>query len=246
MFSKLISVATACLAAASIVNAGVANTHRVKTALLVIDIQNSFLPPNGSLAVTGGNEIIPIVNRLMDKCHFDLIVASQDWHPKNHVSFYTNHPGTQPFEIITYEYLGMNITQELWPPHCIIDSHGAQFASNIHSHKYDYVVRKGYNPMIDSYSGLADNVYLHFTNMSSILFQHNIERVYVVGLAADFCVKFTSIDAAKFNFATNVIKEATRAVVPSTINQAFQDIESFGGKVVSLNDSSFTDFCPRY
>lgn len=174
-------------------------------ALIIVDIQNDFLP-GGALEVQEGDQIIPIVNGLVPQ--FPLVVATQDWHPANHGSFASNHPGKNPGEFIELH----GLQQVLWPDHCIQNSKGAEFSPDLHSDKIRKIFKKGTDPKIDSYSGFYDNGKMKDTGLNAYLIRQGVKQVYVVGLATDYCVKFTAIDAAESGFETTVIADATRAV----------------------------------
>jgi len=217
-----------------------------RTALIVVDIQKCFLP-GGSLAVDDSLAIIPIVKRIIDVCKFDLIVATQDWHTKNHTSFYTEHPPHQEFDVIEITYRGVTMNQTLWPPHCIMHTDSAKFGPGLPTEKYDYVVRKGYNWAIDSYSGFADNGATHYTEMDSILSRHNIKRTIQVGLATDYCVQYTSVDASKFNYDSYVISDAVRAVGGAAGTEtAFGIMKEWNVTVETINSKWFKKVCPAF
>lgn len=183
-------------------------------ALLIIDVQYDFLP-GGALAVKEGNQIIPVINELQKK--FDFIVATQDWHPANHGSFAANHQGKKPGDFIQ---LG-NVEQVLWPVHCVQDSPGAEFHEDLDQTKWKHIIRKGTNPYVDSYSGFFDNDRRENTGLSEYLKDHGVEEVVVTGLATDYCVKFTVLDAIKEGFEATVVTDATKAV-----NLSPQDYET--------------------
>lgn len=174
-------------------------------ALIIVDIQNDFLP-GGALAVNQGDRIIPIVNRLIPK--FELVIATQDWHPANHGSFASNHAGKKPGESINL--FGLN--QILWPDHCVQNTFGASFSADLDTRLITRVFQKGTDQRVDSYSGFYDNGKKKDTGLSQFLKDRNVDEVYIVGLATDYCVKYTAIDAAKLGFQTFVIADATRAV----------------------------------
>ena len=173
--------------------------------LLIIDIQNDFLK-GGALAVPGGDEIVPILNRIMPE--YDLVVATQDWHPEGHGSFAASHEGVAEFEI---GKLG-NLDQCFWPEHCVQGTTGAEFAPTLHTSGIDSIVRKGQNPEVDSYSGFYDNGGFETTGLTKLLGNKGVTEVYIVGLALDYCVKFTALDSVKDGFNTFLIPEACRAV----------------------------------
>ncbi|KAG2189388.1 hypothetical protein INT44_004530, partial [Umbelopsis vinacea] len=218
-----------------------------KTALIVVDVQNDFME-TGSLPVPSASEILPVVNQLINgiKDRGGLIVATklysleQDWHPPNHVSFASNTPNGKAFESKTMEYEGETFAQQLWPDHCVQNSKGAEFTTGLETTKFDIIVRKGSNPNVDSYSGFADNKYFEITELAKHLFKNQIETVIVVGLAADYCVKETALDARKFGFRTILVKEATRGVVPDNFDSCMDDLRSKGVQVTSIQDQRFT------
>ncbi|MFD3000564.1 bifunctional nicotinamidase/pyrazinamidase [Pontibacter toksunensis] len=194
-------------------------------ALLLIDIQNDFLP-GGALAVPEGDAIIPVVNRLQGQ--FDLVVATQDWHPENHQSFASSHKSRNTFEVIKLQ----SLNQVLWPDHCRQGSKGAEFSDAVDMSRVETIFRKGMNPEIDSYSGFYDNGHLKSTGLTDYLRGKEVTEVYVAGLAADFCVYFTAKDALQEGFSVSIVEDATRAISPEGFEKAKADIESKGGKLV--------------
>lgn len=194
-------------------------------ALLLIDIQNDFIP-GGSLAVPGGDEIINVCNNLQSR--FDLVIATQDWHPANHKSFAINQPGKSPFD--TIELHGLQ--QVLWPSHCVQATPGAEFHKQLEMRKVEAIFRKGTDTEIDSYSGFFDNGHLKSTALANYLKAKNITDVYIAGLAADYCVYFTAKDAIAEGFNTFVIEDAVRAIDVAGFKTASEDILSKGGKIV--------------
>lgn len=202
-----------------------------KSALILVDLQNDFLP-GGALAVQEGDKVLPIANRLL-RLPFDLKVASKDWHPKNHGSFAANH-GKQPGEKIQLQ----GIPQILWPSHCIQGTSGAEFASDWESALVDHVVYKGTDPTIDSYSAFFDNQHLRSTGLAEYLKERSISDLYVAGLATDYCVKFSALDARKLGFNVYVIPEGCRAVNldPADEPRAYAEMRAAGVQIVSLED----------
>lgn len=194
-------------------------------ALLLIDIQNDFIP-GGALAVPEGDQIIPLVNQLQHK--FDLVVATQDWHPAHHKSFASNHENKQPFDVT--ELHGME--QVLWPDHCIQGTAGAAFAPELDMHKVEAIFRKGMNPEIDSYSGFYDNGRLKSTSLTDYLRGKEVQEVYLAGLAADYCVYFSAKDALHEGFKVCFIEDATRPISPAGFEQAKADILNRGGSII--------------
>ncbi|HXO01443.1 MAG TPA: bifunctional nicotinamidase/pyrazinamidase [Stellaceae bacterium] len=173
--------------------------------LLVIDVQNDFCP-GGTLAVPGGDEIVPRVNRLArDFAH---VILTQDWHPAGHSSFANAHPGRQPYETVEMEY-GPQI---LWPDHCVQGTPGAAFHPGLDAPRAELVLRKGYHAGIDSYSAFRENDRRTATGLAAYLRERGFERVTVCGLATDFCVLFSALDAAAAGFATTVVLDACRGI----------------------------------
>jgi nicotinamidase/pyrazinamidase len=174
-------------------------------ALVVIDLQNDFCP-GGALAVAGGDEIVPIVNRLI--AGFDHVVMTQDWHPAGHSSFASSHPGKQPFETVAMPYG----TQTLWPDHCIQGTHGAMFHAGLKWDKGQIVIRKGFRTTIDSYSAFYENDHTTPTGLGGYLKERGIGAVTLCGLATDFCVAFSAIDARKHGLEVMVRLDACRGI----------------------------------
>lgn len=174
-------------------------------ALIVIDVQNDFCP-GGALAVAGGDEIVQPINALM--AEFDAVVLTQDWHPAGHSSFASHHAGKAPFETVEMPYG----TQVLWPDHCVQGSPGAGFHMALEVDRADMIVRKGFRPAIDSYSAFFENDRQTPTGLDGYLRTRGIESLVMVGLATDFCVGFSAIDAARLGFAVTVRRDLTRAI----------------------------------
>lgn len=174
-------------------------------ALIVVDVQNDFCP-QGALAVPSGDDIIPLINTLMPQ--FSHIILTQDWHPSNHISFADNHADKAPYDTIDLPY-GEQI---LWARHCVQGSQGADFHQDLHTNHAQLIIRKGHHADIDSYSGFLEADRTTLTGLSGYLHTHNIKRVFVVGLATDFCVAWTAIDAVHFGFETFVIEDACRGI----------------------------------
>jgi nicotinamidase/pyrazinamidase len=173
--------------------------------LLLVDIQNDFLP-GGALPVPEGDRIIPIVNTLMPR--FDLVLATQDWHPPNHVSFAANHPGTNPGETITHS----GLPQILWPVHCVQGTPGAELARGLDISRIGLVFQKGIDPDIDSYSGFFDNGRRRSTGLAEDLQARAITSIYLCGLATDYCVDATALDGRREGFTVTLIEDACRGV----------------------------------
>jgi len=174
-------------------------------ALILVDIQNDFLP-GGALAVPDGDAVIPVANAL--QARFPLVVATQDWHPANHGSFAANHPGKNVFEQIELN----GLPQTLWPVHCVQNTPGAALAPVLQQDRIAKVFQKGTDPGIDSYSGLFDNGRRKSTGLAEWLKEKEVDEVFVCGLATDYCVKFTALDAVQCGFKTWVIEDASRGV----------------------------------
>lgn len=178
---------------------------KTKQALLLVDLQIDFLPI-GALPVTTGDEVIPIANELMEK--FDLVIATQDWHPANHKSFAAVHPWRKPGQIIELN----GISQVLWPIHCVQHSFGADFAPGLKTEKINKIIYKGTDSEIDSYSAFYDNKHLKSTGLVDYLKSQHVEHLVIMGLATDYCVKFTVRDALKLGFSVEVVEAGIRAV----------------------------------
>ncbi|MDJ0826179.1 MAG: bifunctional nicotinamidase/pyrazinamidase [Rhodobacter sp.] len=185
-------------------------------ALIVIDVQNDFCP-GGALAVTGGDEIVPGINALMDD--FQAVILTQDWHPAGHSSFASEHPGKTPLEMIDMPYG----PQVLWPDHCIQGSDGAAFHEGLDTTRADLIIRKGYNRAIDSYSAFFENDHETPTGLEGYLRTRGIDRLTMAGLATDFCVNYSAVDAAKLGFQVTVRQDLCRAIDLGGSLKAAQD-----------------------
>ncbi|MCR4426656.1 MAG: bifunctional nicotinamidase/pyrazinamidase [Firmicutes bacterium] len=196
-------------------------------ALLLVDIQNDFLP-GGALAIPEGDQVIPVANQV--QTHFELVVATQDWHPANHGSFASNHPGRHPGEVVG---LG-GVQQVLWPAHCVQGTWGAEFAPALQTAKVARVFRKGTDPGIDSYSGFFDNGRRHATGLAEFLQALGVGEVYLVGLATDYCVRHTAIDGLALGFTVYVIEDGCRGanVSPGDADQAIRDMREAGARII--------------
>jgi nicotinamidase/pyrazinamidase len=176
-------------------------------ALIVVDMQNDFMD-DGALAVPGSRDLVETINELMESPVFDLVVATQDWHPADHGSFASNHEGKEPGQVIELD----GLEQILWPTHCVQGSEGAEFVDGLNTDRFDTVFEKGMNPLVDSYSGFYDNGHREDTGLADYLREQDIKSVYVCGVATDYCVKFTVLDACKEGFNTKLIWDATEGV----------------------------------
>ena len=205
-------------------------------ALILVDLQNDFLP-GGALAVPRGDEVIPVANRVQP--HFDLVVATQDWHPGNHGSFAANHPGTGPGDVIELN----GLRQILWPVHCVQGTRGAEFAEALETDRIARVFRKGTDPGIDSYSGFFDNGHRKATGLGDYLKERSVDHVFVLGLATDYCVKFTALDARSLGIETSLIEDGCRGVElqAGDVERAVADVRAAGVQVVRGCDINSTD-----
>ncbi|MDB4558617.1 bifunctional nicotinamidase/pyrazinamidase [Amylibacter sp.] len=191
-------------------------------ALIMIDIQNDFCP-GGALAVEGGDEILGAVNAMQND--FPVRVLTQDWHPSNHSSFADNHEGAEPYSTTEMPYG----TQVLWPRHCVIGSAGSAFKTGLNTDTADMIVRKGYNPEIDSYSAFFENDHSTQTGLHGYLQERGVTALTLVGLATDFCVKFSALDGAKLGYRVTVIESACRGIdLGGSLNAALIDMKASG------------------
>jgi nicotinamidase/pyrazinamidase len=194
-------------------------------ALIITDIQYDFLP-GGALAVADGDQIIPVMNSIVEK--FPLVVATQDWHPQNHGSFASNHAGRKPFDV--GQLKGMQ--QVLWPDHCVQGQKGAELSSAVNTLSVEAIFRKGTNPEIDSYSGFFDNARLKSTGLADYLKGREVKDIYLGGLAADYCVGFSALDALDLGFNVFVIEDATKAIDNNGWQQMKTKIIGRGGQII--------------
>jgi nicotinamidase/pyrazinamidase len=177
----------------------------VESCLIVIDVQNDFCP-GGALAVPGGDEILPLVNRLIGA--FEHVILTQDWHPAGHSSFASSHAGQQPFGSVKMAYGD----QTLWPDHCVQGTQGAEFHRDLAWTKAELVIRKGFRKGIDSYSAFYENDRTTPTGLAGYLRERGFTKLVLVGLATDFCVAYSALDAARLGFDTTVVRDACRAI----------------------------------
>ena len=190
--------------------------------LVVVDVQYDFLP-GGSLAVAGGDEIVPLINKLAQK--FRNVVLTQDWHPADHISFASQHAGKAPFETIELDY-GIQV---LWPDHCVWQTRGAEISTDLDIPHAQLIIRKGYNRQIDSYSGFQEADRETLTGLAGYLNERDVGRLFVVGLATDFCVAWTALDGAAGGFDVTVIEDATRAIdANGSLQKAWNDLAEAG------------------
>jgi nicotinamidase/pyrazinamidase len=198
--------------------------------LLVVDIQNDFCP-GGGLAVPAGDEIMPLVNLLAEK--FQHVVLTQDWHPAGHSSFASVHPGRKPFEVVTFPYG----PQVLWPDHCVQGSSGADFHAGLDIPRAELIIRKGYRHAIDSYSAFFENDRETPTGLAGYLRERELRRVFVVGLALDFCVRFSAEDGHRCGFEMLVIEEATRGIdLDGSVDAAHRAFAERSIRAIAVDD----------
>lgn len=190
--------------------------------LVVVDVQYDFLP-GGNLAVSGGDEIVPLINALAKK--FKHVVFTQDWHPADHISFASQHPGKAPFENVELDYG----TQVLWPDHCVWQTRGAELSADLDVPHAQLTIRKGHKRGVDSYSGFQEADRETLTGLAGYLNEHDVGRLYIVGLATDFCVAWTALDGAAGGFDVTVIEDATRAIDSNgSLEKAWTDLKEAG------------------
>lgn len=194
-------------------------------ALIIVDIQNDFLP-GGALAVENGGQVIPVINKIQEG--YDLIVATQDWHPENHKSFASQHEGKKVFNQIQLS----GLEQTLWPDHCVQQTWGAEFSKDLNQNKIEAIFRKGLDSDIDSYSGFFDNGKLKSVGLEKYLKGRDIEEVHVCGLAADFCVYYTAKDALELGFKTKIIENGTKAIDSLNFQNLKKEFEKMGGYII--------------
>lgn len=200
-------------------------------ALILVDIQNDFLP-GGALAVPRGDEIIAAANRLQER--FGLVVATQDWHPAGHASFASSHPGKNVYDAVVID----GVEQILWPDHCVQGSKGAELARAFNTDRVEAIFRKGTDPGIDSYSAFYDNARRKSTGLEGYLKWKKVDRVFLAGLAADFCVSYSIMDALAMGFGAVLVKDATRAISEEGFRAAEKAILARGG-TITLSEELF-------
>ena len=198
-----------------------------KKALIMVDLQNDFCK-GGSLEVPDGDAVVPLANQLQP--YFDLVIATQDWHPQNHMSFASNHATAQVGDEVVIDQL----SQILWPEHCVQETEGAELHQELNKHGIDKIFYKGIDNRIDSYSAFFDNAHLRSTGLHDYLCHHQIEEIYIMGLATDYCVKYSSLDAIHLGLNVYVIEDACRGVnlKPGDIEKALDEMRKAGVKVI--------------
>lgn len=194
--------------------------------LVIVDPQNDFMP-GGSLAVPEGDQIVPVINELQDK--FELVVATQDWHPKAHASFASAHPGKKEFETIELD----GIEQVMWPDHCVQNTPGADFHKDLKTAKFEAIFRKGTDKKIDSYSGFYDNGHKKSTGLTGYLKEKKSTHLYFCGLAAEICVYFSAKDALKEGFKVSIIEDATRALDNGEFKKQKVELKELGCEIIT-------------
>lgn len=195
-------------------------------ALIVVDLQNDFCP-GGALGVEGGHEIVPIINRLIQR--FDHVILTQDWHPADHLSFASLHPGKAPFETTEMPYG----TQTLWPDHCVQGTSGAEFHPDLAAMKAELIIRKGFRREIDSYSTFFENDRITPTGLAGYLRERGINRITLTGIATDFCVAYSAIDARKLGFDVTILLDACRAIdLNGSLAAMIEEMKIAGAKIV--------------
>ncbi|HWW24052.1 MAG TPA: bifunctional nicotinamidase/pyrazinamidase [Edaphobacter sp.] len=207
------------------------HTPQPTDALLVIDVQNDFCP-GGALAVTDGDAIIPTINALAQK--FDHVILTQDWHPTQHISFASTHANTKPYESIEAPYG----PQTLWPDHCVQHTEGAAFHPTLSVPHAELILRKGFRRHIDSYSAFLENDHTTPTGLAGYLRERNLHRIFLCGLAYDFCVRYSAIDGKGLGFETIVIEDATRPVnLPRSIQETNAALAKYGVRRISSTEA---------
>ena len=200
-------------------------------ALIIVDLQNDFLP-GGALPVPHGDQVIPLANELQRK--FELVLATKDWHPPDHGSFAANHSGKKPGDRVMLD----GIEQILWPVHCVQNTHGAEFAAAFDTSLIAHVFHKGINPQIDSYSTFFDNAHRRHTGLAHYLEKRGINDVYLMGLALDYCVKYSTLDARQLGLNTHVILDGCRGIElqPGDIDRALNEMKRVGAILLQSSE----------
>ena len=207
-------------------------------ALIIVDLQNDFLP-GGALPVPHGDEVIPLANELQSR--FDVVVATKDWHPPDHGSFAVNHPGKKPGDRIILD----GIEQILWPVHCVQNTHGAEFAPAFDTSRIAHLFHKGTERNIDSYSTFFDNAHRRHTGLAHYLEKRGIKDIYLMGLALDYCVKYSALDARQLGLNTHVILDGCRGIdlEPGDIARALEEMKQAGAIILKSGDLGPVSAC---
>jgi len=199
-------------------------------ALLIVDVQNDFCS-GGALEVPNGDQIIPVINALSHT--FDIVIQTQDWHPEGHSSFASSHSGKEPFETIEMPYGN----QVLWPDHCVQGSEGSDFHPDLETNRTQLIVRKGFRKEIDSYSAFYENDDTTTTGLTGYLLEREIDTLYSVGLATDFCVKWSVLDGIKEGFDVFVVEDAVKGIdIDGSVDQAWEEMVDAGAEKVSSEE----------
>lgn len=200
-------------------------------ALIIVDLQNDFLP-DGALPVPHGDEVIPLANELQRK--FELVLGTKDWHPANHGSFAENHKGKKPGDRIILD----GIEQILWPVHCVQNTRGAEFSPAFDTSRIAHVFHKGVDPLIDSYSTFFDNAHRRHTGLAHYLQERSIKDIYLLGLALDYCVKYSALDARQLGLNTHVVLDGCAGIdlEPGDINRALNEMKCAGAKILKSSE----------
>jgi nicotinamidase/pyrazinamidase len=206
-------------------------------ALLIIDVQNGFCP-GGNLPVPEGDTIVPVINRLIEDGTYDLVVASQDWHPANHGSFASQHAGAKPFDMGTLS----GQPQVMWPDHCVQGTPDAEFHPDLATDAFDYIQQKGENPAVDSYSAFRDNDQAAITGLAGYLKAQQVTELDICGLATDYCVKFSALDARDMlpDVKVRFIEDASRGIAADGVKTAIEEMRQ-GGVTIVHSDEILAD-----
>ncbi|MDL2397581.1 bifunctional nicotinamidase/pyrazinamidase [Rhizobium mayense] len=203
-------------------------------ALLLIDIQNGFCP-GGNLPVPDGDQVVPIANRLIDSGKYDMVLASQDWHPAGHGSFASSHPGKKPFE------MGMlsSKPQMMWPDHCVQNTEDAMLHPDLNVDGIDFIQQKGQNPTVDSYSAFRDNDQAALTGLAAHLRAEGVTQLDLCGLATDYCVKFSALDAIEMlpGVTVRFIEDASRGIDPNGVKAAINEMRTRGVAIIDSKEA---------
>lgn len=203
---------------------------RSDDALLIVDVQNDFCP-DGALEVPEGDAVVPVINRIVGK--FSVVVPTQDWHPEGHISFAGKHPGKNPHEVIRIE----GLEQVLWPDHCVRGTPGADFHPELDAAAFHFILRKGTRPKMDSYSAFLENDKKTPTGLAGLLKELGVKRVFIAGLATDYCVLYSSRDALAAGFQVVVLEDACRGVdvPPENIKKALEEMRGLGIRILNTD-----------
>jgi nicotinamidase/pyrazinamidase len=231
---RFFTLAATGIAAAGLARPAFAQGGKIKPGpsdvLIVVDVQNCFVP-GGTLPVAGGNDIVPLVNRLGRS--FEHVVLTQDWHTPGHISFASSHPGKKPFETVSLPYG----TQVLWPDHCVQGTKDAELVPGLQIPHAELIIRKGYRKQVDSYSAFFEADGKTPTGLTGYLKERGLQQTFFVGLATDFCVAWSALDARKSGFTAYVIEDATRGIdAGGSLGKAWQDMTGAGVKRITSAD----------